>query len=505
LAGNPSHGSVVELEDVHVEAEDLLSTPAAGPAAIRGGALRVTSFLTGTLVGVAAAALLFRHLGVVDVGQYTTALTLCALVTGLTDLGLTAVGMRELAVLKGDERSSLARNLLGIRLALTSLGVLAITVFAFFAYRSTYGSGFAVAVLVAGIGVVLQNTQATLQVPLMATLRLGWVSLLEFVRQLLTSLIIVALVLLGAHLVPFLAASGIAAAIVLVPTALLVRGNIPLAPAFQIRDWLALLRPVLTFSLAVAAATLYFRVALVLVSLMASQHQVGYFSLSYRVVEVLLVIPGLLVGAAFPIFARAARDDPQRLGYAISRVFEVSLLTGVWMALTIAIGARLAVMIVGGSKFLPAVSVLQVQGIAVGATFVSAVWGYGLLSLHLHRLILGFSLSMLALLTALLAALIPVDGAQGAAIGIATAEVLAATMGGVLLVRGRPHLAPSLRVVPRAAAAALVAATPALVPGLPVIVRVILSSLIYLGALLALKAIPREVFEALPPRLRRFG
>jgi O-antigen/teichoic acid export membrane protein len=175
----------------------------------------------------------------------------------------------------------------------------------------------------------------------------------------------------------------------------------------------------------------------------------------------------------------------------------------VWAALTVAVGARLAVQAVGGAQFLPTVQVLAVQGIALGATFVSAVWGYALLSLRLHRLILVFNLAMLALLTTLVALLTPLDGAQGAAIGIAVAEVAGAIAGGVLLVRRRPHLAPRLRVIPRVGAAALLGATPALAHGIPVLARVLLSTAIYLAVVLALKTPPDELYEALPAWLRR--
>lgn len=476
---------------------DLLSTPAAGPAAVRGGAMRTGSFLAGSLVSVGTAALLFRHLGVVNAGSYTTALSLSAVVTGFTDLGLTAIGMRELAVLHGDERARLARNMLGIRAALTVVGVVLVSAFAFLAYGRLLGFG----VLIAGVGVLIQNTQTTLAVPLMAALRLGWVSALDFSRQLLTAAFIVVFVVLGAQVLPFLATPGLAAAVVLPVTALLVRGMIPLRASFDLRQWRALVGPVLTYSAAVAASTLYFRVAIVIVSLLASATQLGYFSISFRVVEVLFIVPGLLVGAAFPIFARAARDDPARLGYALSRVFEVSLMIGVWVALSIAVGARLAIQVIGGAQFLPAAPVLAVQGIAVGATFVSSVFGYGMLSLHLHRLILTFNLAMFALAAIVVAALVPVDGAQGAAIGTASVEVVAAIGNGLLLVRGRPHLAPSLRTLPLVALAALLGAAPALAGGLPVIVRVVMSSAIYLGVLVALKAPPRELLTLVPRRL----
>jgi O-antigen/teichoic acid export membrane protein len=490
-------GSQTDPEDLSTE--DLLSTSQAGPAAIRGGAMRVASFSAGSLLSIGAAALLFRHLGEVDTGRYTTALSLGALVTGFTDLGLTAVGMRELAVLEGEQRARVARNLLGIRLALTFLGVLIISAFAFIAY----GELLALAVVIAGAGVIVTNTQTTLAVPLMADLRLGWVSILDFARQFSSAALIAVFVLLGARLLPFLTTPAIAAAVVLIPTALLVRGNIPLRPSFDTKQWRALLAPVLTYSVAVAAATLYFRVAIVLVSLLAGPRQLGYFGISLRVVEVLFLVPGLLVGAAFPIFARAARDDPARMGYALSRVFEVSLIVGVWMSVSLAVGAHLAIDLVGGSGFAPAAPILAIQGLALAATFVSTVWGYGMLSLHLHRLILVFSVGALLVAIAVVSVLVAADGARGAAIGTSAVEIGVAIAGGVLLVKGRPHLRPRLAAVPKVALAGLLAATPMLATGLPVIARLVLSSFIYGVVVLVLRAFPAEVYELLPARLRR--
>jgi lipopolysaccharide exporter len=480
--------------------EDLLSTSNAGPAAVRGGALRGTSFIVGSLFSLVAAALLFRHLGVVGTGRYTTALSLAAIITGLTDLGLTSVAMRELVLLKGERRRRLASNILGIRLLLTAIGVCAITVFALIAY----GGFLAAGVLIAGIGVLIANTQGTLTVPLMASLKLGWVSVLDLARVLVSSALIITLVVLNGGLLGFLTVPAVAAVVMLVPTALLVRGDIPLRPSFQWAEWRALVGPVFTYSIAVAAATLYFRVAIVLVSIIAGAHQLGYFSLSFRVVEVLFVLPGLLISSAFPIFARAARDDPTRLGYALSRVFEVALIVGVWLSLSLAVGAHLAIQIVGGlPRFLPAVPVLAIQGIGLAATFVSTVWGYGMLSLHMHRLILVFTLASLLAVAVLVAAMTTLEGAVGAAIGTSAVEVGVAVSSGVLLAANRPHLRPRLTVVPKVALAAGLGAT-MLPVDLPAIIRLAISSVIYGAMLLLTKAFPEELDALRSGWLRRW-
>jgi O-antigen/teichoic acid export membrane protein len=472
-----------------VDRDDPLSSAHAGPQAVRGGALRGISFVVGSLFGLVAVAILFHHLNVVDTGRYATALSLAALVTGLTDLGLTTVGMRELAVLSGERRASLASNLLSIRLVLTTIGVLIITIFALISYEGILAAG----VLIAGLGVLVSNTQATMAIPLMASLRLGWVSLLDLLRALITSILIVTLVAFDAGLLAYLAVSAVSAAIILVPTASLVQ-DVALRPSFQWARWRALLRPVLVYSFAVAAATLYLRVALVLVSLVSGARQLGYFGLSFRVVEVLFVLPGLLVSSAFPIFARAAHNDPERLGYALSRVFEVALIVGVWLSLSLAVGAHLAIQIVGGlPRYLPSVPILAVQGIGLGATFVSTVWGYGMLSLHLHRLILVFTLGSLLVVSAVVAAMTALDGAIGAAIGASAVEVGVAVVSGLLLIANRPHLRPRLTVVPKVGLAALLGASMMFAQGAPVIVRLVLATALYGAVLLLWKALPEEL------------
>src|SRR3954471_16981187 len=97
------------------EAGDLLDTPLAGPAAIQGGALRVGGYVLGVLLSVGSAALLFRHLGVDDAGRYVTALSLVTIAGGLSDLGLTAIAIRELTVRDPQARHRFTRNLLGMR------------------------------------------------------------------------------------------------------------------------------------------------------------------------------------------------------------------------------------------------------------------------------------------------------------------------------------------------------------------------------------------------------
>lgn len=478
---------------------DLLGSPQAGPAASRGGTLRVGGYTIGALVSAISAALLFRHLGVIDTGRYVTAVSLVALVGALSDLGLTAVGVREISLRPEAERWTLARELLGLRIVLTLVGGAVITAITAVVYSPTLAAGVALA----GVGLLLQAAQDNFAIPLIVDLRLGWVAVFDLLRQVLTTIAILLLVLLGARLLPFLAVSIPVGVIVLAATIHVVRGRRSLMPSFNLRRWGMLMSAILPYSAAVAASALYFRVAIILVSVLSTATQLGYFSASFRIVEVLTVVPGLLASSAFPIFARAAHDDHERLGYALGRVFEVALIVGVCLAVLIAVGAPLAIEIIGGARFRPAVPVLQIQGIAVGAMFVSAVWANGLLGLGVYRQILILNAAFLVINVAVVAPLVSLDGARGAAIGTAATEVVFAVANALLVVRGRPHLRPSLRVLPRVALAAALGLTPLAMTGVPVILRLAISMTLLGITLLLSGALPPEALALLPGSLSR--
>jgi O-antigen/teichoic acid export membrane protein len=483
------------------ESADILSTSAAGPAAARGGGLRVGGYIVGALSSVISASLLTRHLGVVRFGEYVTALSLVALVGALSDLGLTAVGVRELSMRPPAERWSLARDLLGLRITLTFIGSVVIVALAWFAYSPTLAAGVALAC----VGLLLQVTQDNFALPLLIGLRLGAVAALELSRQLLTTMFTIALVFAGAALVPFLGVSIPVGLIALVATVMLVRNTRALTPTFSLARWRRFVRPMLPYSAAVAASSVYLRVSIILVSVLGTAIQLGYFSLSFRIVEVLTPVPALLAGSALPIFAHSVRaDDHERLGYALGRVFEVSLIMGTWVAVSIAIGAPLALQIVGGPRFAPAAPVLAVQGIALGAMCVSLVWANGLLGLGLYRQILMSSIGGLILTAVLVAALVPVDGAQGAAIGTAIGEIVLAVVQCTMVVRRRPQLRPSLRILPGVALAAALGLAPLALTPVPVIVRLVISTALFAGALLLTRAYPPELLDLLPgPRAGR--
>jgi O-antigen/teichoic acid export membrane protein len=476
---------------------DVLDTGAAGGKAIRGGATRTAGYGLSLLMSLAAVPFMIRHLGAVDYGYYVTVSSIIFILGGVTEAGLTNLAIREYSVLAPTERTDFLRNVVGLRFALTALGgLLATAIVAVTGARGVIVQGVAISAL----ALLISLTQQTYMVPLTAHLRLGWVTGLDLLRQGTLNGFVIGLVIVGAGLVPFFWASVAAAVVMVVATVALVRREADLRPAFDMAVWRSVAREVIPYALAAAVGLIYFRIAVILMSYVSTPEETGYFSAAFRIAEVVAVTPWILVTAGFPILARAARDDEERLGYALQRLFEVSTGLGAWIAICIGVGAPFAVDVVAGPGFGESVGVLRVQGIGLLTAFLVATWLFGLLSMKLFRPLL--IVNAVAALVSVVGTLVLAGtlGAEGAAASTVAAEFYLA-IGCYLAVRkARPGIRPSLGVIPKVALASAVAIAPALVLDVHPVILVAIATVLYFAVLVPLRGVPPELLNALRGR-----
>jgi O-antigen/teichoic acid export membrane protein len=316
-----------------------------------------------------------------------------------------------------------------------------------------------------------------------------------------TAVVLVVLVVAGAPLLAFFAAPVAAYAMVTAVTAALVRGSISLRPRLAPERWRTLLRNTALFSAATALGTIYFRVVLVAMSVLtphnrAGEHAVGVFGLAFRSLDVLSTLPWLLVMSAWPILVRAARDDSDRLRYAINRLLEGNLLLGGWISLLLVAGGPFAAHVLGGPKYAGAGEVMRILGAGIGFTFVLALFAYALLSLHMLRPMIAINIVILALSILLSVLVIPSGGARGGAYVTVSLEVTLAFAFGATLFLTHPELRPALGRVVRILAALALAFTVALVVPVSSLLSAVIGSAVLLLAVAALHAAPPELLDA---------
>lgn len=484
-------------DDELVVSDDVLNSPEAGGKVIRGSALRVGANVAGIVVGLATATLLLRHLGVVESGRYVTVLSLVAIAASVVDLGLNVSGSRELALRSPERRPALIANLLGQRLWLTPIALLLIFAFALLA---GYPRAMVIGTLLAGSGLYLVCIADALLLRLTVELRNAGLGFVDFLRQAVTLAAVALLVALGAHLTPFFAVLIVAGLAALAATPLLVGRGAFVLPRLDRSEQRLLLTRALPLAAALVLGQVYFRLVILLMSLVSNPKQTGYFGASLRAMETLVSIPILVAGVALPLLAAAARDDRERLRYAIEGLSEGAVIAGVLLVVVTVRAAEPVMVIIGGSAFRPSGAVLRIQ---VGAMLFGAlvqIWAVSLVALGRQReLILTNGLGLLGV-SIFAAVLVGPFGAQGGAAASVLGDALLASLIYWRLRGAAGRVVVRLAFLARVAAAAAVAVAALLIPGLPDLAAAALAGLLFLGVGQLIGMIPSEVRDALGRR-----
>lgn len=481
-------------DESEVAVADPLDTSDAGPLALRGSLLRLAGYGGTLLLALIAVPLIARHLHRIGYGKYTLAITIATIAVSFGEGGLSVVALREYTTRSGSDRQRVLANLLGIRILLGGLSIAAAVAFAALA---GYGATVVLATGLAAFGLAAQVSQTIFAAPLQAELRLGWVAAADLLRQGVATLSVVALVLAGADLVALVAVLIPASLSALVLTRQLVARKMPRRPRFDLSTSLPLLRDTVPFAVAVALGVTYFRLTVLLVSLISGPTQLGIFSYSFRVVEALIVIPSIVIGAAYPILTRAATGDPARFAYAAGRIFELSVLAAVWLALSLELGAGLIVEVIGGHAAAPAAEVLRIQGVAVIGTFMASAIAFPTLALRGYRTVMYANAAGLLVTLGLGVALIPSLGARGGAIATVGGEFALVIANAVALSRSSPHLRLPLGSIPAAALAGAAGLGVGYLVGIEAILDVLVATAVYVAALALFGRFPPEVSHVL--------
>jgi len=469
-------------------AEDVLATQDAGGKAARGSAIRILGYVLGVAMLLVSVPLLTRHLGVAGFGSYVTVLSLTSIVSLAADAGLTITGVREYAIRSPQDRSQLIANILSLRLLIAASGMLLAICFAVVAgYEPTLivGTGLA------GGGVLLFSIYQTYTIPLASDLRLGLVTAFDLLRQALTVGCVLVLIAAGAGVTAFLAIPIPVGIVVAVATAIAIRHVVRLWPGFDRVERRLLLRATIPVAAASILAALFYKIAIVMMSVLSSDEETGYFGASLRVVEVIVPIASLITAAAFPLLVRAASNAPNRLVNGMQLLFEIACILGAAMSVMLVVGAEPVMQFVGGDEFDPAVPVLQIQSISVAASFLFAVWAAGLLAIHAQRSLVVATAVGVGSVVALTALLVPARGAIGAAVAMTLAATLLAAVTGLLLMRRR-DLRVQVAVVPKVAIALACGLLVSLLE-LPQTILAVLAILTYFSVLSLVRGIPPEI------------
>jgi O-antigen/teichoic acid export membrane protein len=399
---------------------DPLQRPEAAGAAMRGGGLRVVAWSISAVLSLVSLRLLVEHLGVAGFGRYVAVLAIVNMAVLGSDLGITALALRDWGALDPERRGGRMFALVRLRFATGAVaGVAAIA----FAAVLGWPVQFVAATAIASITIFAQVITDFAVVALSGSLQFRRVVLVETTRAVLGTLLIALLVLADAGPMSFFVAwSSAALATAAVAAFVAAPWLRPLRRARSRERVLPLLSETGRYAAASAVQVVYFRAALIVLSVGVTARQTGLFGAVFRVVEFSAAVGSAVAGAMTPLLARTERDDLNRLRGESERMLRFATAAGLLVALFLEIGAVPVMRLIGGDAMSDAVPVLRITAPAVIATFASFAMGAVLLVLRRYRELLAVNVIALVVILGLASLLVPRYGAQGAAVAVLCAE-----------------------------------------------------------------------------------
>lgn len=473
----------------------LRSGEGAGKKVVHGSALRLAGNLASLVFALATATLLLRHLGVEESGRYVTVMSLAGIALAIVDQGLNVSASKDLTMCPRPERRELLANVVGQRIVVGAIAWLCLVAFAL---AAGYPEEMVLGTAFAGLGIVLVAIGNSMLVPLTVDLRNAGIAMVEMLRAFVVLLGVVALVIAGARLDAFLAIQILVGLIVIAVVPLLVGRAGVVRPRWDRARQRGLLRTALPVAAALVLGQIYFRLVIVLMSLISNPTQVGYFGGSLRAMEALIALPILVASVALPVMTTAAHENIARLRYAIEGLSEGAVVAGILVILVTIRAADPVMRVIGGAEFEPAGNVLRIQVVALLFIALYQIWTVALVALGRQRqLIFTNALGLLAV-AVFAAILVPPLGAKGGAMASVAADIVLAG-----LIYWRLHVSTG-RVTVRAGflarvAVAAAAAGAALLLPIGDIPAAILAAVVFLGVGLAVGMVPKELRDLLGP------
>jgi O-antigen/teichoic acid export membrane protein len=485
----------------------------AGPGLARRVALTTAALTIGRVIallaGIAAVSVASRYLGLREFGALSVGMAYSSLFAVLTDLGLSTVATREISR-DPEQESHVIATVLGVGLVM-AIGAAALGVGLMLAiYGGSHEGRTREAILILLSQVLVTPVTGATRAFFTARQRgylIAWGDITLAVGMAAFTAVAAAANLGYSAVVIAVAGGYIAQALVMGSLALWAGAK----PGLRRRGSSRLVRMALPLAGTLLLNYLYFRLDVLLLSWLKTDVAVARYSLAYRVLEGLMVLPSYVMLALFPAIARAELDRP-RLAATVGTALSALEAAALPLAALMAMFSPEIVVLLGGHKYAAAAPSLAILAVALAVSYVAGVFGSALLALGRQQTLFWLALAPLGVNLLMNLLLIPPLGANGAAIAVGLSELVGLAVVGKYYVRvaGPPAQPRHLRILTAGLVLGLLAA---LKFGLglhrdPLLITLVggsLGAVLYAGAVLGLGAIPSSITDQipLPSRLRQ--
>lgn len=229
---------------------------------------------------------------------------------------------------------------------------------------------------------------------------------------------------LGFDLVHFVSMYVIVATIVLLYSLFIcIRKFLSLRIEIELIFWRQILKESIPFWLTNAFMIIYFKIDMIMLSIMKGDAIVGWYAASYTLIDALTFIPVVLTSVMYPVFSRLYINNENTLNLAIEKLYKLLILISIPLGIGTTILAEKIIVYIYGIEYTPSIIVLKILIWASVLSFVNSIPATVLNSIDKQRNVMIFMGSGAILNILLNYLLIPKMSFEGAGIATVATEL----------------------------------------------------------------------------------
>lgn len=344
--------------------------------------IQIISKFTATALGLVVVGILTRYLGQAGFGKYTTIMAFLSLFGIMADLGLTLVTAQMVSE-PGADQQKILNNLFSIRFfsALILLGIAPLVVL-LFPYEANVKWG----VLIGAFSFLFISLNQILVGFFQNRLRMDKVSISEVVGRLVLVLGVILVAYFSWGLLGAMVAIVIANGINFLLHFSFAQKFIKIRFRFDWSYWITILKKSWPLAATIVLNLVYLKGDILILSLIDSQKDVGLYGASYKVIDVVVMIPFIFAGILLPIITSAwANKEKERFEDIVQRGFNYMAI----LALPLVVGAQFLsqqiMEIVAGKDFFMSGEILQILVWAAFFVFLAAIFSHAIIAINKQK------------------------------------------------------------------------------------------------------------------------
>lgn len=410
--------SRTDAPDAGSSGDPRRSGPKVAGSIFSGATLLGVGRYANAVVGFVGTVIIVRELSQDDYGKFAFVVSVMAIVGFVADLKLS----REVLVSLFDGEDDVIASYVGLRLA---VGIVSYGILVAVAVLGPYPEVILGAAAVGGLTLIVLSVANAVRLLFEARLWMRSLAMAQFWGVVAQFLVIVGLVAADlATVVTLMWALVANAAVTLVYMVLVARGQTRLKPSRHGRQWKVWLREAAPLSLGVALDTVYYKVDMVMLSIIGTFAATGMYSVGYKFADLLgTAVPWAIMTPALTVLVRSWPGDRPTFHRTFRHAFLLVSVAGVMAAVGFGLVASPVIRTVYDEKYAPAGTAAILLVVGQVLHFYTALFITTLIAVKRNALYPIAALVGLVVNVGLNLFLIPRYSFNGAAAATVTTEV----------------------------------------------------------------------------------